>query len=375
MVNDMPVKAVLIDDERPALRGLEYMLKKYKEIAVVGMYNDPITAVHEIERIMPQVVFLDIHMPQLQGLDAATMILDASPDSEIVFVTAFDQYAIEAFELSALDYILKPIDQERLNKTIERVIRKYQTVFCNDENRLQIKCLGRLEVVFANREPIKWRSGKTEELFAFLFHNQGRTVSRDEIIEAIWPDTAPDRAAHQLHSAVYYIRKTLESYGIKREQVRINGCYRLELGDADVDVEHFRERCEKIKEGREIFNADSVPYPGAYFEGNGWLWAESEREKLLRDYVQADLTLSGALIENCDFEAAEKLLTNAFAKNPYDEDITALLFELFNRTEEKSKAVKHYREYSRTLKSELGIEPSEKINKIYKEIQKNIFEK
>lgn len=371
----MPVKAVLIDDERPALRGLEYMLKKYKEIAVVGMYNDPITAIHEIERIKPQVVFLDIHMPQLQGLDAATMILDASPDSEIVFVTAFDQYAIEAFELSALDYILKPIDQERLNKTIERVIRKYSTVFCNDEKRLQIKCLGRLEVVFANREPIKWRSEKTEELFAFLVHNRGRTISRDEIIEAIWPDTAPDRAAHQLHSAVYYIRKTLESYGIKREQVRINGCYRLDLGDADVDVEHFRERCEKIKEGREIFNADSAPYPGAYFEGNGWLWAEYEREGLLRDYVQAALTLSGALIESCDFVAAEKLLTNAFAKNPYDEDITALLFELYNRTGEKSKAVKHYREYSRILKSELGIEPGEKINKTYKEIQENIFEK
>jgi two-component SAPR family response regulator len=277
------------------------MLKKYQEIAVAGMYTDPITAVHEIGRLKPQVVFLDIHMPQLQGLDAAAMILDASPDSEIVFVTAFDQYAIEAFELSALDYILKPIDQERLNKTIERVIRKCPAVLRNDEKRLQIKCLGRLEVVFASREPIKWRSGKTEELFAFMLHNREKTVSRDEIIEAVWPDAEPERAAHQLHSAVYYIRKTLEQYGVKREQIRISGCYRLELGNADVDVEHFRERCEKIKEGREIFNADSVPYPGAYFEGSGWLWAEPERERLSRDFTQAALTLSGALIENCDF--------------------------------------------------------------------------
>ncbi|MEA4954384.1 MAG: response regulator, partial [Pseudoflavonifractor sp.] len=360
----MPVKAVLIDDERPALRGLEYMLKKYQEIAVVGMYNDPITAIHEIERIKPQVVFLDIHMPQLQGLDAAAMILDASPDSEIVFVTAFDQYAIEAFELSALDYILKPIDQERLNKTIERVIRKCQAVLRNDEKRLQIKCLGRLEVVFASREPIKWRSGKTEELFAFLLHNRGKTVSRDEIIEAVWPDAELERAAHQLHSAVYYIRKTLEQYGVKREQIRISGGYRLELGDTELDVARFRQLCEKIKEGRGISDTDLLPYARRYFEGSGWLWSEAERERLSRDFVQAALTLSGALIESCDFMAAEKLLTNAFAKNPYDEDITALLFELYNRTGEKSNAAKHYREYGRILKSELGIEPGERINSI-----------
>lgn len=368
-MNDMPVKAVLIDDERPALKGLEYMLKKYPEIAVSGMYNDPITAIHEIGQLKPQVVFLDIHMPQLQGLDAAAMILDASPDSEIVFVTAFDQYAIEAFELSALDYILKPIDQERLNKTIERVIRKYPADLRNDEKRLQIKCLGRLEVVFADREPIKWRSEKTEELFAFLLHNRGKTVLKDEIIEAIWPDTELERAAHQLHSAVYYIRKTLESYGIKPEQVRINGCYRLELGDTEVDVARFQQLCEKIKEGREIFNADSVPYPGAYFEGNGWLWAESERERLLRDYVQAALILSGALIESSDFEAAEKLLTNAFAKNPYNEDITALLFELYGRTGANAKAMKHYREYGRVLENELGIVPGENIKRIFEKIQ------
>ena len=188
-------------------------------------------------------------MPQLSGMDAASMILDQCPGTHIVFVTAYDQYAVEAFELYALDYILKPVTKERLEKTLKRLQEK--TEHGNPpEKRLQIQCLGRFRIGWDGVEPIKWRSGKTEELFAFLLHNRGKIVSRDEIIEAVWPDTVPERAAHQIHSAVYYIRKTLESYGIKREQVCINSGYRLELRDAEVDVTCFQKLCEKIKEGR-----------------------------------------------------------------------------------------------------------------------------
>lgn len=361
------ISAILIDDERPALRELEYLLRSAGNIDVAGMYTDPRKGIEAVAELKPQAVFLDISMPQLSGMDAASMILDQCPGTHIVFVTAYDQYAVEAFELYALDYILKPITMERLQKTLKRLPKKTERGN-PPEKRLQIQCLGRFRIGWDGGEPIKWRSGKTEELFAFLLHNRGKIVSRDEIIEAVWTDAAPDRAAHQLHSAVYYIRKTLESHGIKREQVRINSGYRLELGDAEVDAARFRELCEKIKDGRGISDADMLPYAGQYFEGSGWLWAEVERERLSRDFVQAAITLSRTLIESCDFKAAERLLMNAFEKNPYEEAVTVLLLELYGRAGSKSNAAKHYREYSRILKSELGIEPGERINKIYEEM-------
>jgi len=118
------IRAVLVDDERPALRGLEHLLKNYSEVSIIGMYTNPLIAIEEIGFLKPQVVFMDINMPQLKGIDAASRILDLSPDTDIVFVTAFDQYAIEAFEIHALDYILKPISTERLGKTIERMMMK-----------------------------------------------------------------------------------------------------------------------------------------------------------------------------------------------------------------------------------------------------------
>ncbi|MEA5038619.1 MAG: response regulator [Clostridiaceae bacterium] len=366
------ISTILIDDERPALRELEYLLCGAGNIDVTGMYSDPRKGIEAVAELKPQVVFLDISMPQLSGIDAASMILDRYPETHIVFVTAYDQYAVEAFELYALDYILKPVTKERLEKTLKRLREKTERGNSR-EKRLQIQCLGRFQIGWDDGEPIKWRSEKTEELFAFLLHNRGKIVSRDEIIEAVWPDAAPERAAHQLHSAVYYIRKTLESYGIPREQVRINSGYRLDLGDTEVDVARFRKLCEKLKEGGEISGLGMLPYAGQYFDGSGWIWAAAERERLSRDFVLAALFLSKALIKSSDFEAAEKLLINAFEKNPYEEAVTSQLLELYGRTGSKSNAAKHYREYSRILKSDLGIEPSEEITKIHKEIQKNNF--
>jgi chemotaxis response regulator CheB len=72
------IKAVLVDDERPALRGLEHLLKSYPEISISGMYTNPLKAIDEIGQLKPDIVFLDINMPQLKGIDAATRILDSS---------------------------------------------------------------------------------------------------------------------------------------------------------------------------------------------------------------------------------------------------------------------------------------------------------
>jgi len=85
------IKAVLVDDERPALRGLEHLLKSYPEISISGMYTNPLKAIDEIGQLKPEIVFLDINMPQLKGIDAASRILDSRPDTDIVFVTAFVQ--------------------------------------------------------------------------------------------------------------------------------------------------------------------------------------------------------------------------------------------------------------------------------------------
>jgi two-component system LytT family response regulator len=110
--------AFIVDDERLARADLISMLTGYKNIEVVGEAADVASAAKSIKTLNPDIIFLDIQMPGETGFD----LLEKVPlDSKIVFVTAYDEYAIRAFEVNALDYLLKPVNHERLSQTIERL--------------------------------------------------------------------------------------------------------------------------------------------------------------------------------------------------------------------------------------------------------------
>ena len=114
------IRAVLADDESPARDKLARWLGEVSEVEVVAQCADGIAAAEAIDRLRPDVVFLDIKMPALTGLEVAAQLEPLSAPL-IVFVTAFDEHAIKAFDLSAVDYLLKPYDKERFTRMIERV--------------------------------------------------------------------------------------------------------------------------------------------------------------------------------------------------------------------------------------------------------------
>lgn len=118
------ITAVLIDDEQPALDELKYLLEQTGIIEIKGSYISPLEALQSISYSQPDVIFMDISMSELSGIALAKEILSNYKNIEIVFTTAFDNYAIDAFDLSAIDYILKPILKERLNKTIAKIIER-----------------------------------------------------------------------------------------------------------------------------------------------------------------------------------------------------------------------------------------------------------
>lgn len=115
------IRAVLVDDEQPARDRLRHLLAEAPDVEIVGEAADGVQAVEEIARLAPDVVFLDIQMPGSTGLEVAAAL--ASPRPHIIFCTAFDQYAVDAFELHALDYLLKPVNRARLAKALDRLRR------------------------------------------------------------------------------------------------------------------------------------------------------------------------------------------------------------------------------------------------------------
>jgi two-component system, LytTR family, response regulator len=113
------IRALLVDDEEPARDRLRRLLAEVADVEIVGEAGDGERAMEEIARLAPDVVFLDIQMPGCTGMEVAASL--ASPRPHIIFCTAFDQYAVDAFELSAVDYLLKPINRARLAQALDRV--------------------------------------------------------------------------------------------------------------------------------------------------------------------------------------------------------------------------------------------------------------
>src|SRR5712692_6501787 len=120
----MDVRAVLVDDEQLARDELAYLLGQVGGVEVIAQAGNGVEALTTIDRLQPDVVFLDIQMPGLTGFEVARRLLDQRSTSHIIFVTAYDQHAIEAFEVNAVDYLLKPVDPARLEVAVERARRR-----------------------------------------------------------------------------------------------------------------------------------------------------------------------------------------------------------------------------------------------------------
>ncbi len=113
----MPMRTLIVDDEPPARERLRRMLKDIETVEIVGEAEDGVQAVEMIEREKPDLVLLDIQIPGLDGFGVIEALADPPP---VIFVTAYDEYAIRAFEINALDYLLKPFSRERLEKAVRR---------------------------------------------------------------------------------------------------------------------------------------------------------------------------------------------------------------------------------------------------------------
>lgn len=117
------LKAYIVEDEPLAREELKYLLTESKQVEIVGEADCLIDAIKDISKYRPDLVFLDINLDRDNGLELAKRLLQLKPTPAIVFVTAYDEYALQAFELNAIDYILKPFDEERIRKTLEKIIQ------------------------------------------------------------------------------------------------------------------------------------------------------------------------------------------------------------------------------------------------------------
>jgi len=153
----------------------------------------------------------------------AEQFLEVKPQLQIVFITTYERYAIKAFKLNALDYVLKPVGKQRLQNTMKRIqsrMEEHAAVSLQNSDNLKMSLFQQVTLVDGGQEiSLRWRTAKVQQLFLYLVQHRGTAVHKTAIIELLWPELEPEKAYHQLYTATYQIRKTLAPFG---EHFQIN---------------------------------------------------------------------------------------------------------------------------------------------------------
>lgn len=371
------MRIVLVDDEHLPLTRLKTLLEKsdVSGIEIVGEYTDSLKVIEEIQSLQPNVVFLDIVMPDMDGLALGEKIQELLPDVEIVFTTGFDQYAIDAFNLHAIDYLLKPVQIARLEKTLERLEQINNKRKKSMAKHTIINLFGGINVISPDGQTkiMKWRTSKAKELFAYLLNHRDEMIYRDTILELFWPESDIDKASKQLYTAIYTIRQTLKNYGMDGVQISsplLNSGYKLLVENTVVDVEQWLSNLKSlpsiqlatVAEHEQVFQM----YTGDYLGDCEYLWAESERERLRRLWLHHAHQLTDFYIKNKNYPAAIKVQEKVQALFADEEENYFTLMKLYDLLNKTAAVEEQYWLLKKALKEHLAVEPSEETEDWYR---------
>ena len=172
-----------VDDENLQLNKLVDTLKAADPRCEVLSFNNPLVALEAVKQVKIDVAFLDIEMGGMNGVELGKRLKHLNPNINIIFVTGYDQYAIDAYSMHASGYLTKPVSVERIKVELSNL--RYPMPGGNDANRLKAQCFGQFEV-FYNNKPIKFARSKTKEMLAYLIDKRGAMVSVKELSQALF---------------------------------------------------------------------------------------------------------------------------------------------------------------------------------------------
>lgn len=372
------MKAILVDDERLALDYLAFHLSRMPEVEIIGTFIDPLVARDHILRSDPDVVFLDIHLPEINGIELAEQLLESRPGLNIVFVTAYDEYAIKAFELNALDYVMKPIGKDRLKRTVDRLRDRLGRPSAavvepvSDKPRpirMTLFRQVRLEDETGQLAPIRWRTNKAQELFLYLLQHRDQLVRKSVLIDLLWPEYDPVKAYAQLYTTVYHIRKKLEPYAAYFKLTNAMDGYMLSMEHVQLDVdiwETFMNAGRPLNE-QTIGEYERIEemFAGEYLEDYDYVWAEQERYRLGESWLRMALQMAGWYLEHGELDKSEALYTKICTLQPLTEEAHFALMKIYAARNNRLSVQRQYEKLKSMLKQELGIHPSPHISSWY----------
>jgi len=227
------MKILLVEDEELQLTRLQNAVEKVLTEGEYLTYTNPVQAWEENADNKIDIAFLDIEMPVISGIQLAKNLKRVNPQINIIFVTAYEHYALAAYNLHASGYVTKPVSEQKVRKEVEGL--RYP-VAIQATKRLQVKCFGNFEV-FCNGTPVKFARSKSKELFAYLIDREGAEINVNELNAVLWEE---DHKSY-LRNLIADVQTTLKAVGAEDVFVkRRNGCY-IDPSKIDCDAYAYKK--------------------------------------------------------------------------------------------------------------------------------------
>lgn len=231
------MKVIVVDDEIMALKDIISLLEDIPNIVSIQGFNKVSEALKYVANNTVNIAFLDINMREMNGLNLAKKIKETSPDTRIVFVTGYSNYAVEAFKLKVHGYLMKPVSAEDLIEEINTlpVPNKIQ------DKGIWIHTFGNFEI-YAFGKIIHFSRAKPKELLAYLVDRRGASATIAEIAAVLWEDKPYNRyLQNQTQKTITYMMSTLKKYGVEDIIIRKYNCIALNISNLSCDYYDFLE--------------------------------------------------------------------------------------------------------------------------------------
>ena len=228
------MRILLVDDEQLQLLRLTDAVKKaLPQESEILSYTNPVLAWEENKEKPVDIAFLDIDMPVMNGMMLAKKLKTVNPQVNVIFVTAYNEYALDAYKLHASGYVTKPVNVEKIKAELDGL--RYP-VELTPTKKLQVKCFGNFEV-FSGEIPVKFTRSKSKELFAYLVDREGAAVNVNELNAILWEE---DKKSY-FRNLVADIQASLKAVGAEDVFVkRRNECF-IDPTKIDCDAYEYRK--------------------------------------------------------------------------------------------------------------------------------------
>ncbi|SFM28990.1 Two-component response regulator, SAPR family, consists of REC, wHTH and BTAD domains [Paenibacillus sp. 1_12] len=369
------MKVLLVDDEPAMLLAMKRLLSKMEGVELVGSFQNAVEVLEFVREREVDLAFLDIQIAADDGLELAHSLRLLRPDLDIVFTTSHAEYAIQAYDVYPLDYMVKPISRRRLAETITRASGR-RSVSSSDvggltHNRLTVRGMGCFEASSKQAGAVKWISKKSMELLAYLLVKRGRNAAKIRILEDIFPDMPHKNAETYLNTAVYQLRKALTMHGFKAIVISSQEQYRLDLDQADVDFIQFEQGIEELSEINSANEAMAIDlekqFTGELFEDKSFGWVTVERERLAIMYDSFAKRLASWLLAQQRYREAAHIARKMVSRNEFEEESNLLLLNILGAMGDRQSLDHYYERYTQLLLQELGLKPSPLIQGLYEQ--------